>query len=557
MTAPLLFLLVTGAMCSSCVDAFAQNGQNRRSATADSTVLTLEVLQHDPVLNHIVALHLNEARLDDVFKALTDQRNLKLTVTSDLAPRRITARCKYAPIASIMIALSRVMGVSWRRSGDGYNLFQTTEQMRAEARKKRESEAREQRFVEAQGNILRAQVQSALSQKGMDRDVFADFLAGCDHDTINRGIASALEDEPILSAVDQSHFHNHFLSARPFSTLDSGQQATVRQIARGGGYSHLDAGSSVGLIAAAGGFRLGIVEPDGRDVWVAPQHSIGQVNTVSQNAREDDFDSKVVEQLRSDRLIVFGALSNTLRRKTPKINKGLDRSRLSVVLQDLAAQADFDFLCDCYLNSAETIHVYDRDPAWTADVALTWIARTFGHKIIYRGGLLEVATVTPGLDLRLEPPTVVANSLDAQIMSGQLPNREGLLVLSACTQLQLQILALRHPVIRKTHTGHILQALRNYPFVHFYGSLTIEQQHKAMSGSGVNANDLSVAQHRLFDALFTIGLPSTSPTRYKVERNRFYVRSSVMTFRGKIRRDVVSFVATAPESAHDCRMAAL
>ena len=554
-----VFLIISVSFVISGASArpIGRGGQTTLSVEAYTTVLTLEVLRHDPDLNRVVALRFDEARLDDVFKVLADQHNLKLTVISDLAPRRITARCKYAPVASFMIALSRVLGVSWRKSGDRYNLFQTAEQIKSEAWKRRASEAKEQRYVEAQGNTLRTQVQGALSQKGLNRDIFADFLMGYDANTIDKGIASALEDEPILSAVDQSHFHNHFFAAAPFSTLFPAQQESVQQIARESGYYHLSAESSVGLIAAAGGFRLGIVEPDGKDLWVAPQHSVGQVSTVSQTVREDDFDPKVVEQLRSSRLVEFGTLAETLRRKRLKSESGIDRSRLAVLLQEIAAQTDFDFLCDCYLNSAQTTHIYNPDPTWMADVALTWIARTFAHKMTYHGGLLEVATVTAGLDLRLEAPPAVMNSLDAQALSGRLPNRADLLVLSVCNQEQLQVLAQRHLVIRKTRTGHILQALRSYPFLHFYGSLSTEQQTRALAVNGVNVRDLSVSQHRLFDALFTIGLPKTAPTKYKLEKNRFYLKFNAITLHNGMRRDVITFIATTPENALFCRTAGL
>ncbi len=556
-TASFLYILVMSVICCASANPVVRNGQGTLSVETENTILSREALQHDTALNRVVAFRFDEARLDETFKALTDQRNLKLTVISDLAPRRITARCKHTTIASFMIALSRVLGVSWRKSGDSYILFQTGEQIRAEDRKKRDSEANEQRFVDAQGNNLRTQLEHALSQTGANREIFSDFLAGCKPDTINRGIASALEDEPFLSAVDQSHFHNHFLPAGPLSALPSGQQAAVRQIASDGGYSHIDAGSSIGLIAAAGGFRLGIVEPNGRDVWVAPQHAIGQVSTVTQSARENDFDPAVVELLRSDRLVGFGSLTNSFRHKKFKVESGTDRSRLAIVLQNISTQTDVDFLCDCYLNSAQTLYSYNPDTEWTVEQALTAVARTFGHKMLYHGGLLEITAVTPGLDLRLESPIAVINSLDAQALTGHLPNKEDLIVLSACNQEQLQILAQWHPVNNKTHTGHILQALRVYPFLHFYGSLSRSQQQDAFSERGVNVRDLSVAKHRLFDALFTIGLAKMTPTRYKLERNRFYLKSNGIKLPDGGRRDSITFIATAPDNLRYCRMAGL
>lgn len=553
--APLLSILVM-LLSSDSASPMVNHVRKTRAVKVDNSVLRLEDLSHDPALNQVVPLRFDEARLDDVLKALTEQRHLKLIVSSDLAPRKITARCKYAPIASFMTALSHVLGVSWRKSSDSYYLFQTAEQIAMERRKKRDSEAREQRYVKAQSDKLRAQVESALRQTGTDRNPFADFLAGCDADTIDRGITSCLEDEPIISATDQSHFYNHFLAVKPFSNLPSVQQAGLRRIAREGGYSHLDNNSSVGLIAAAGGFRLGIVEPDGKDVWVAPRHPIGQVGTITQTTREDDFDPGVVAQLRSNRLVEFGAIAGTLQHKRPKIDKTVDQSHLASRLQDITAQADVDFLCDCYLNSAQTTHLYDADPSWTAEIALTWIARTFGHQMKYRGGLLEITTVTPGLDLRLESPTAVMNSLDAQVISGHLPNREDLLVLSLCSQEQLQILLLRHPVVRKTRTGHLLQALRSFPFLQFYGSLSPIQKRAALSAHGANVRDLSTAQLRLFETLLTVGVPRKPPAKYNLERNHFYLKFSVFNLHD-VRREVITFIATTPENAASCRMAGL
>ena len=71
----------------------------------------------------------------------------------------------------------------------------------------------------------------------------------------------------------------------------------MSQIARDCGYSHLSSESQVGFIAAAGSFRLGIVQTDGSDVWVAPGHQIGRVAGLNATNRENDFDADVIRQI--------------------------------------------------------------------------------------------------------------------------------------------------------------------------------------------------------------------------------------------------------------------
>lgn len=553
-------MAVFTAVCATPNTLFSRNLQTVLP-TADTThnkALSVEELRRESQLSSALTCDYQETRLDDALEALTRQTGVKLTVISELTSRKFNCCCTTKPLSSLLISLSRVLNVSWRKVGNGYELFQTREQLQTENREKRRSEQREQDFLKTQDDLLHRQIVGAMFQNGIHHNDFADFLSGCSSETIDKSIPSALEDEPFISATDQSHFHNHLFALKPFSTLLPTQQRAVTNIAQDCGYSGLSANSQVGLIAAAGSLRLGIVEPDGKDVWVAPKHQLGQVSTISEQTRQNDFDDNVRTQLRSDSICDLKQLSKRIREKKLPTEKSPDDACLGVLLKNIAKPLGIDFISDSYLNSSRTnyLPLFKVGSEWTVETALRQIAKTFGHKTIYRNDFLELSTITLGLDTRLEPPVSVMNSLDAQLKAGRLPNKADLLAIAPCTKEQLQLLALKHPVIRKTNTLHIYQALHIYPFLHFYASLTPKQQQEATSENGLNLHAITTAQRRVLDELTASGLPKPTPAKYKWKKHTFYVKFGVVTVDKGRKWDIISFVLTLSDATR-CRRAAL
>ncbi|MCW3097644.1 MAG: hypothetical protein JWL77_3262 [Chthonomonadaceae bacterium] len=513
--------------------------------------ISLETLRSDPHLQRNIQCAFHQERLDIILQEISHKAGATLTVTPNLAPWRLTGRITMRPASSFMVAMGQVLHISWRSIGNGYELFQTPEQQEADIVLKRRSEAREQDFLRTQAEELRQQVARALSINTADHEVFSDFVSGCDPKSVEQGLTSALEDEPIISATDQSHFHNHLFAVQPFSSLLPAQQGAVSQIAHDCGYRHLSGESQVGLIAAAGSFRLGIVQSDGRDVWVAPGHQIGRVAGLNANNRENDFDSDVVRQLQSEEIADLSRMPDAQHQKKWKLTKPIDASHLSVLLEEVCGAGNIDFVCDCYLNSNTTNYgfVFRPDSEWTVVTALKQVARTFAHKMVYVNGYLEATTVVRGLDVRLEPSADVMNALDAEAKS-QLPSdSKDFLLLSHCTKDQIGLLVLRHPAARVSM--HLLSALRIYPMLHFYGTLTKMQQKKALAEQGIGSAELDIRQRDSFDALVATGLPKSAPMNLK--KSHFYVKlSSEGRDRGK-NREIVSFVLTLSNDDTRCR----
>ena len=122
---------------------------------------SLQTPQADPRLRRSIQCAFHEERLDIVLQELTHKAGVPLTLTPDLAPRRLTGRITGKPAVSFMLAMGRVPHISWRKSGDRYELFQTPEQRETEKLLKRRSEERENAFLRGQAEQLRDQVSRA------------------------------------------------------------------------------------------------------------------------------------------------------------------------------------------------------------------------------------------------------------------------------------------------------------------------------------------------------------------------------------------------------------
>ena len=533
--------------------------QNRPPGADHSLPLGSVELQSDPRLQHVITLACEDKRIDDVLAELTRNTSVPLGAIPKLGARRISCRFTNRPASVFLWHLTQVMGVSWRREETRYACFQTNLQIAAEMQAKRASEAREAGFLQEQTAHLHADVATAVQAPNGKRSPMATFLTDCDSSAIENGYASALEDEPLISATDQSHFLSHFFEIKPFSSLSPAQQQAAGQIARSTGYKQLANDSQVGLIAAAGSFRLGIATPNQRDVWVAPAFSIGRAMLLTDEARENDFDANVVALLESKKGINLEAMPARIRKCIVAMEGTPDPSRLWSVLMQVAKAADFDFLSDSYLSSNYSVYLQNtlqKTSRYSVEEMLQLIGYSFAHRMAYRGGLLEVTTMTPGLDLRLEPNAAVMNSIDRQAKTGKQPEVPDLLVIADCTKIQLGLL-LRYPAIRKTRPGHLVGALRIYPFMQMYGSLTPAQKAKARTDSGLNYYSMNSAQRMAYSRLLCFGRTGRVPARFNLQKYTFYVKSSAIQIsRGTI-RGVAKFFATLPNDPTACHSAAL
>ncbi len=509
-------------------------------------------VNHDMTLNYKVSITAEEMRIDDLFELISNQTRIHLKVSESLSARKVSCKLTNQPLNNVLLSITHVFPASLRRKSSGYELFLTDEQIAKDRRKILASEAREKDFLSSQAGRLEAQLNEALSKSGSERDCFANYVSDIDRENLYLAIPSALEEEQRISATDQSHFFSHTFNQSSFGSLSDAQRHAVSQIASEGGQQKLSPDAQIALISAAGSFRLGIFAKGMNDMWVAPNHSIGSVSTLSPQVRENDFDNSLVDLLRNGKLVDLSRLRKIKKEMSFKPFPGMNSPQLARNLNGLSTVTGIDFLCDAFLNSKELTIAPDLpfQSNWTTETVLPHIVRAFAHRMIYRNGILEASTMTTGLDLRLEAPVSVMNSLDRQAKTKSLPYQSDLLVLGKCTKDQLWMLSFRHPVMTATKTGHIFQAVRIYHLLHFYSMLTPEQQKLAFSLDGLPYNRMSAVQRIKFNQLFKQGELRKYASKFR--KNTFHVVVDTFEFDGYLghkKRDSVYFTAVAPYDA--------
>ena len=532
--------------------AFSQTG---KASSVSGQSLTIANLETDARMKRRIDIAREDGRLDDLLAKLTDQSKVRLMITKHLSTRKISCSFQGRSLVTFMSSLTRVLDVSWRSYGDGYLLFQTDGQIARENRLKRESEAREASFIQAQRQALKNEITAAMQAPESSRSLMATFLLGCDPASLEFGYSSAIEDEAFISATDQSHFLNHFCNVKPYSSLIPSQQQAVSEIALKTGYAGLSGSSMVGLIAAAGGFRLGIASSSDRDLWVAPGLSIGHAAVMSDQVRENDFDPAIEAFLATERAIDLHALSTAKRKLIVPPEKLSGINSLSRLLTNVSGVGGFNFLSDSSLNSGTSyypLQSFQPGKSYTVDQALRAIGRGFAHRMAFRDGSLMVGTLTSGLDLRLEPPTPVMNFLDAQTTSGKLPDVADFLAMTECTRSQLALLALRHPARYKINAVCVVQAYRHFPFLQFYHSLNPSQRVKALSEDGLSGLSMTATQRIGYASLISSQTKRKSVALRNPQKYRFYVGSYSFQPKGFPKRIGLRFALTDPNDARWC-----
>ena len=523
-----------------------------RGAAILRTPLSVDELRADTRLSHIFNLDVRGVEIGKILDAVSKQVGVDLSVDPILKDRRYTGMAQRGTTLAFMNVLARTCRMSWRRLPESagapstgvaeprYELFRTDEQDRREKLQITRSEERETRRREELRALLRQAVQNALNGNDPNSGGFEALMASFSPEQMDTASDSALEPAGILSASDQSAFHNHFLYATPFSNLTAGQQAAVRSVLGQDQYHPTYASDEesghperapdfstmqVGLIAAAGGFRLGILEPDGKDVWVSPGVHIGSVPPLDPQAQRSDFDPTVEALLQSATIVNIDALPASLKEKLVRFPADLDRTSLSTVLGSIAEQTGIAISCDDFLSSRVTHQslLPSNKEGYTLKSALLQVAKTFRHRVIYSNHCLYVDTLTVGLDLRLEPPAKVMQRLGELQQGPSKPDVNDTLSLGTCTRAQVSCIIRNHPIMR-TVSGLMYRAVRAYPYLHFYALLTPTQRTAAEAQDGLSYDKMTQAQQAEFRGLTDVGLPSLDKKGNGLKPRHLYVQ---------------------------------
>jgi hypothetical protein len=484
-------------------------------------------------LTQIINIDSPSIETGDLLDLMVQKTQIKFSVHDELKPRRSTVIAKDIPLNLFMKSLSRTLNATWRKTntvGNGvYEIYQTDAQKRSDVRQMLASEKREEVFRRGQREGILRQVKNAISQNDKNSKGLNDYLRTLSDSQLETAADSALEPPDIISASDQSHFHKHFFYPTSLSSLGSAQQSAIRDLLRSQGYADIGQNSQIGLIAAAGGFRMGVLEPDGKDVWVSPTVSIGNAAGMSDESGENDYDPNVVRLLGESSIVDLRTMSIVLRQKRIVVSPKINQRSLVEILKMISIQTGVRIVSDDFLNSRIT-HYVPVLPAkeHTLIDALQRIARAFAHRIVYSDGVLQLTTITRGLDLRLEPSIKTMRRLDALCLANEKTSENDYFLVGSCNLPQLRCIVRNHP-IGLIKGGFLLRILRNYDFFSLITKLEANQKDLAFSKNGLEFTNLTNEQKKIFNTILVKGLPSKSLPNEQFKPLRIYIEHKTIS----------------------------
>ncbi|MCS6777808.1 MAG: hypothetical protein RMJ43_14210 [Chloroherpetonaceae bacterium] len=300
----------------------------------------------------------------------------------------------------------------------------------------------------------------------------------------------------------------------------------------------------VGFMASDGVVRLGIVGPGGNDVWVSPFDYVHRVVPPSTSPDEPPREETAAELARGRYLEISG-IPEGVRKKPLRFPGALDRVSLPAILESVAQQTGLSIVADDFLHSRETMYYWlltDRD-TYPLRAALDQIARAFGHRMFYRHHVLCVQTMTPGTDLRAEPPPEIMARLRARAGAGQNLEFPDYMALGRLSLLQMEMLVTRRHPARNALATPLMNAYRKHHILRLCASLTRSQWERAESEEGLRPRALNRKQQEAFLAMVGVGLPVRMARAAQPDRSGVYIRRDVV--RGRTRALTLTIV---PES---------
>ena len=498
---------------------------------SDKPVTETEVFnpESDTRLAKPITLRVKSVAIKELLESVAQALEVPLKVTEDIADRRISLFAEKQQLAEVLRIVAQVHRFSWRQirtdsNGTAYELYQTKSQLRQERMEIAASEQREEVYRRSLTDTLMRKIGESTASRQSGTPSFGNLLSAFSPEQIRRAAAASMEPTGVIAADNQSHFYNRFLFSTPFSQLPADAQNTLLQWQKEASLPVSDGDmlqSYVGIVAADGGVRLGIFGPNSSDLWVSGHY---EVQGAMWNPIEDlnDFDAAVKKMLGNPRLVDLETLPDTLAEKRLKFPSDLDRTQLSAVLESIAAQTGLTLAAHDYLRTRDTpyAHLLTDKEEYTLVEALTQIARTFGHQITYRGKGLLVQTLTPGLDLRSEPPAPIVAYLKKLTEEKRAARLSDYLQISHLSTRQLNTL-ISHRVKGLSVTPLLLKVQRLRPILNLFALLTPDQRQLALSETGYFIA-VNSPVYPLYREMTEVGLPDTS----RLQPQRFYVRQA-------------------------------
>lgn len=505
-----------------------------------STSLNITNLDADARLLATLTLQSKSQAISDCLQTVREQTGLNLRATDDIGQRRITVFAAHVTLHNWMQAVADTTGLSWRtakassqinaaagktdtnavvstdKSFDGYELYLGEAQRNKEQAQTEVSEKRSKWSLNTQRERLMALARDA-------KGPFAGMLAQLSPEQLAQACELAAHPIGPISSSNNSHYFDHLTNVRPFADLPPDVQANVRQMlsrpeTMGSGPNAIPLApalqkaddlsqSYIGIVAADGGLSLGVIAPDGKDVWVSRNHEVHRSGIAGIDS-DDDSNPEVTEQMAQVNLLDLEGVPKAIRHKKLHFPNGFDRASLPELLQVLAQQTGLVIVADDFARSRRTVYfqLLTDKMEYTLGEACEQIAKAYGHSMVYKEGVLRVKTVSLGLDLRTEPSADALarlRELTTKKLSATLADYQ---LLGRLSRLQLDTLVTAHfPGI--SEGGLLLSAQRSYDALHFYALLPPALRDKAETAQGLTIRDLNARQLEGFTALGGIGMP--------------------------------------------------
>lgn len=255
--------------------------------------------------------------------------------------------------------------------------------------------------------------------------------------------------------------------------------------------------SHVAVVAASGSLRLGIIGPEGKDVWVSPFDAVWRRGIPGVDS-DIDIDPEVEEAFRKRKLLDITEMPPAFCRKRLRFPANLTRTQLPEVLESISSQTGLAIVSDDFLRSRTTFYhwLLTDKTEYTLEEALHQVAGAFGRRFTYRDSILRVQSLTRGLDLCAEPPVGLVPRLRAKAKKNQPLVMDDYLDLARLSDLQLRTLqTCKPPVVAQG--GALFTVQKLHRVLAFYARLSPEEKEQAESEEGLpSCADLPASPRR-------------------------------------------------------------
>ena len=509
---PLYSIALASTLFSSAAHhAFAQSTTQKIESEG---ALTDAKLASAPGLSPPIQLTAKSISVGEALYSLSEsvhgQTNLK--ASASLASRNLSLLSAKSTMWKEMGAIAYSARGSWRKSGSGYELFQTKGQIADEKNSVLRSES-----WESSSAITRMNALKEALEKAKDTD-FGKYLAALDPEKLQLALETSGEPEGVVSATDQSHLHSQFLFSQPTYELSAEARSAVGAMLgqpASGKFADLapiehtpgDSTTQVGLVAYAGGLMFGTVTQDGSDVSISPDHMI-QKKGIPGVDSDSGGEAEVEEAIKNRKLVFIDNMPLSMQRIPMKFVQGRERTQLATLLASIAKQLGVNIISDDFLRSRTPQYPWllTDQPTYTAREALTQIASSFGKEVYYKNGTLRLRTVTLGLDLRSEPPHALMNSLALAVEQKRNLTLNEYITFGGLSPLQVHTLTINMPT-SFAQLSLFEKVFRKWNPLRLYASLSEKLRTASEGEKGLNYRELSGDQRKLFLRAASSGLP--------------------------------------------------